>query len=214
MHIRKTLTALLIGSAIILPTANGTIMELISNGDFETGDLTDWLQFQNTAAQSVSAGVLRINNTTAGSGSIIKQERIHGGLLTANDNVTLTFDYRGTLGPGAVINLGLFSETTAGPVSKSDRFNIATLDPDPSVWNTYSNTFTLGPNVSDGISFEISVATAAFAGSEADLYFDNISIMGDVIPEPASALLIVGSAGALGLMRRNKTYFTNFTKID
>ena len=60
MHIRKTLTTLLIGSAIILPTANGTIMELIFNGDFETVDFTDWMQFQNIGAQSISAGVLRI----------------------------------------------------------------------------------------------------------------------------------------------------------
>jgi hypothetical protein len=214
MYIKGILTAILIGSATMLPTANGTIMELISNGDFETGDLSDWLQFQNTNAQSVSEGVLRINNTAQGLGSVIKQERIHGGLLTANDNVTLTFDYRGTLGPGAVINLGLFSETTNGPVSQSDRVSITTLDPDPSVWNTYSNTFALGPDVSDGISFEISVATAAITGSEADVYFDNISIMGDVIPEPTSALLIVGSAGALSIIRRNKKYFSNFNKID
>lgn len=212
MYIKGILTAILIGSATMLPTANGTIMELISNGDFETSDLSDWLQYQNTNAQSVSEGVLRINNTAQGLGSVIKQERIHGGLLTANDNVT--FDYRGTLGPGAVINLGLFSETTNGPVSQSDRFSITTLDPDPSVWKTYSNTFTLGPDVSDGISFEISVATAAITGSEADVYFDNISIMGDVIPEPTSALLIVGSAGALSIIRRNKKYFSNFNKID
>ena len=108
MYIKGILTAILIGSATMLPTANGTIMELISNGDFETSDLSDWLQYQNTNAQSVSEGVLRINNTAQGLGSVIKQERIHGGLLTANDNVTLTFDYRGTLGPGALINLGLF----------------------------------------------------------------------------------------------------------
>ena len=38
--------------------------------------------------------------------------------------------------------------------------------------------------------------------------------MGEVIPEPASALLIVGSAGALSLIRRNKQYFTDFRKID
>ncbi len=44
MHIRKTLTALLIGSAIILPTANGALIELITNGDFATEDFTGWAQ--------------------------------------------------------------------------------------------------------------------------------------------------------------------------
>ena len=93
MHIKEILTAILIGSASILPTANGAIMELLTNGDFATGDFTGWLQYPN-GDQTIESGTARLNNNVEGAASIIKQERIQMGLLTARQEVTISFDYR------------------------------------------------------------------------------------------------------------------------
>jgi hypothetical protein len=218
MYIRKTLTALLIGSAIILPTANAEIIEMITNGDFATGDFTGWSQ-EVLGQQIIEDGTARlINNTGAVGPSVIRQNQIQaGGLLTPGQDITISFDYRGTLNAGAVVFASVYSHAENGGVNKTDILNNGgPLFPaaDPTTWTTYTTTTTLGSDVSGGISFLLQATTGAVPGSSADIYFDNISVMGQVIPEPTSALLIVGSAGALGMIRRNKKYFTNYHKID
>ena len=217
MHIRKTLTALLIGSAIILPTANGALIELITNGDFATEDFTGWAQ-EILGQQTIENGAARLNNNTGGAGSsIIRQNQIQaGGLLTRGQVISISFDYRGTLNAGGVIFASVYSHHENGGVSETDILNnrAPLTNADPNTWKTYSTELTLDTDISGGISFLLQATAGAAAGSSADIYFDNISIIGDVIPEPASALLIVGSAGALGIIRRNKKYFTNYNKID
>ena len=214
MHIKEILTAILIGSASILPTANGAIMELLTNGDFATGDFTGWLPFPS-GDQTIESGTARLNNNVEGAASIIKQERIQMGLLTARQEVTISFDYRCSLGPAGVIFAEIFSEIDGGGVSKHDLLSeVSFPHTDSNTWTTYTTTTTLGADVSGGFSFQLAATTGAVPGSFADIYFDNVSVMGEVIPEPASALLIVGSAGALSLIRRNKQYFTDFRKID
>ena len=88
-------------------------MELLTNGDFATGDFTGWLPFPS-GDQTIESGTARLNNNVEGAASIIKQERIQMGLLTAGQEVTISFDDRGSLGPDGVIFAEIFSEIDGG----------------------------------------------------------------------------------------------------
>ena len=77
-----------------------------------------------------------------------------------------------------------------------------TLNPDPNTWTTYNFTATAGPDVSGGVTLQLGATTAGISGSTATMWYDNVSVMGEVIPEPAT-LGLLGLAGA-GLFIRRK----------
>ena len=156
--------------------------ELAANGDFETGDDTGWLLFQNGGTSALDN---TINNGGSWSGNLatggpsnpaFKQERIGAGTVNAGDTVQIQFDHIGSVvQPGAVFNVILFGEGTAG-ASFTNVFN-----PAPTLtgsWTTFTGTFTIpgGTDVSEGISFLIEAVCGGDAGCSVTANIDNVSV--------------------------------------
>jgi len=160
-----------------LPGAN-----LAANGDFETGNATGWLLFQN-------GGTAALDNTTNNGGTwsgklatggpsnpAFKQERIGAGTVKAGDVVRIKFDVKGAVTqPGAVFNVLLFGEGASG-ASFTHVFNPA---PVPGAnWTTFTGNFTIGAgtDVSEGISFLIEAVCGGDAGCSVSANIDNVSV--------------------------------------
>jgi hypothetical protein len=161
--------------------------ELAVNGDFETGDDTGWLLFQN-------GGTVSIDNTIANGGTwsgkletggpsnpAFKQEAIGAGSVAAGDDVTISFDHIGTIvPPGGVFNVLLFGEG-AGGATFTHVFN-----PAPTLggsWTTFSGTFTIPQvDVSNGLSFLIEAVCGGDAGCSVSANIDNVSVIVDSAP--------------------------------
>lgn len=156
--------------------------ELVVNGDFETGDDTGYILFQN-------GGSAMLDNTIANGGTwsgkletsgpsnpAFKQEFIGTGTVSPGDEVTITFDHIGTIvPPGGIFNVLLFGEG-AGGASFTHVFN-----PAPALvgtWTTFSGTFTIpmSADVSGGISFLIEAVCGGDAGCSVSANIDNVSV--------------------------------------
>ncbi len=166
--------------------------EIALNGGFETGDFTDWTQFpngtQNIITTNPSEGTycVELNNNVAPSASLIKNANIGIGTVLAAQDVTITFDARGTLGVGAVAFAEFFSEKSGGGTSSNLILGGGplALNADPNVWTSFSFTTTTGSDVSGGVTLQLSATTSADAGSTANMFYDNVSVITAVPPTP------------------------------
>ncbi len=184
------------------------------NGGFETGDLTGWQVFESAAAQTsiVSPGsssnfAVRINNQQLASASLIKNANIGIGpawpaadTVQPGETVVISLDARGTTAVGGVAFAEFFSELSAGGTSQNEILGGAplALDPDPTVWTTFSFTTTTGPDVSGGVTLQLAAITGGAPGSVADIEFDNISVR-IVRPGPTWSNYGTGFAGTNGV---------------
>ncbi len=157
--------------------------EIATNGDFETGDDTGWLLFQN-------GGSAVLDNTIANGGTwsgkletggpsnpAFKQEAIGVGAVAAGDLVTISFDHIGSVvQPGAVFNVLLFGEGAAPGASFTHVFNPAPVL--AATWTTFTGTFTIpaGIDVSGGVSFLIEAVCGGDAGCSVSANIDNVSV--------------------------------------
>jgi hypothetical protein len=190
--------------------------DIAVNGDFETGDFTTgWTQFPSgvqtieTTNPSEGTYCARLNNTVPASASIIKNANVGVGTAVGGQEVTITFDARGTTAIGGVTSIELFSELSGGGTSKSENLGAFDLDADPNTWKSFSYTTTLGPDVSGGVTLQLGAITGGAAGSLADVFYDNVKItLTDVAPsarvqvihnspDDAAALVDVYLDGAL-----------------
>lgn len=207
MHKQLFSATLSVAVAVALAsTANA--VELTTNGDFETGDVSGWdvsfltgLQsFGPTgdAAGGATAGILI--NPDQGTGGVIKQANIGVGIVVPGQEVTISFDAKGVQGPGGVVFAEFFSELSGGGTSASEILGggpLALTDQ----YQNFSFTTLAGPIVDGGVTLQFNAATGAFAGSTAELFVDNVSV--SVIPEPATAaMLALAGVGACFMRRR------------
>jgi hypothetical protein len=186
-------------------------IEMTTNGDFETGDLTGWTLFpsasgsQDVTTVNPKSGTYagEIINLTSGSASLWKQANLYAGFLTPFQEVTVSFDARGSGSPGGIGFAELFSELDGGGVSKAEILGGTPLNinVDPDVWTSFSFTTTLGSIVDGGVTLQLTSTTPADGGATMTMWYDNVSVMGDVVPEPAS-LAMIGLGGFLILLRR------------
>ena len=161
----------------------GTGDNIATNGDFETGDDTGWILFQNGGSAALDNS---INNGGSWSGRLetngpsnpaFKQEAIAAGTVAAGDEVQVQFDHTGTVGgEGGVFNVILFGEG-AGGASFTHVFN-----PGPSLsgsWTTFTGTYTIpgGTDVSGGISFLIETVCGGASGCTVTANIDNVSVI-------------------------------------
>ncbi len=166
------------------PAGGGGGSSLATNGDFETGDDTGWLLFQNNGTAALDntlsnggswSGRLTVGDT--GGNPAFKQERIGAGTVSSGDTVQVQFDHIGTITqPGAIVNVLLFGEGAGGTVSFTQP-----LAPGPALtgsWTTYTGSFTIpgGADVSEGISVLIETVCGAVTGCNVVMNIDNVSV--------------------------------------
>ncbi|MET1260145.1 immunoglobulin-like domain-containing protein [Flagellimonas sp. DF-77] len=156
---------------------------IATNGDFETGDDTGWMLFQNggtaTIDNSLSNGGMwsgRLTVGDTGGNPAFKQERIGAGTVAAGDTVQIQFDHIGSImQPGAAVNVILFGESPGGVTFTE------VLSPGPVLggsWTTYTGSYTIpgGTDVSDGVSILIETVCGAVAGCSVTMNIDNVSV--------------------------------------
>ncbi|MEO0515208.1 MAG: PEP-CTERM sorting domain-containing protein [Planctomycetota bacterium] len=193
--------------ATAVSTTASAQIELLSNGGFESG-LDDWIVSNananatvtttSDATEGVSAAVM--TNSALANGLGLKQERFAVGAVSIGDEVTVSFDAKGSTDVGGVIFLQLFHETATGGASNGAGF----LGPAPlslsSAYTSYSYTRTIDTDVSGGLSILFAANTGGATGSFAEFFVDNVSV--SIIPEPTSAALI--GLRSLGLLARRR----------
>ena len=147
----------------------------VTNGGFESGNLDSWLA---EGAGDISAmqddmgtWLAKIVASEAQNPSI-KQSKIGEGVITNGQALTVSFDMKGTAGPGGVVNALLFTEASTG-VSKTD--NLMTVVPTEE-WQNYSFDVTAGDNTEWGVTLLLQPACGAVEGCQVTAYFDNVSI--------------------------------------
>ncbi len=160
--------------------------DIASNGGFETGDFTDWALFpasmdageQTVVTTNPKTGTYagRINNTTPGTASIIKQANRTP--VAVGQTATITFSARGNFGPGGVAFAEFFEEIDPEGVARATILGDAplTLDPDPAVWTDFNFVVPITTDVSGGVTLQLTGTTGG-AGSFADVYYDDIAIV-------------------------------------
>jgi hypothetical protein len=156
-------------------------VEIALNGGFETGDFTDWTESGGaivTTNPSEGTYCAQLNNITPASASLLKNANVGIGTVSAGQEVTITFDARGTLVDGGVAFAEFFSELSGGGVSASGILGGGplNLDPDPNTWKSFSFTTTTGPDVSGGVTLQLTATTGGAPTSVANMFYDNISI--------------------------------------
>ncbi|WP_242092426.1 T9SS type A sorting domain-containing protein [Aestuariivivens sediminicola] len=158
--------------------------DIAVNGGFETNDFTGWTQFTNGTQgitdinPSEGTYCAELNNNVPASASLIKNANVGIGTAVGDQEVTITFDARGTTADGGVAFAELFSEIDGGGVSKSEILGGGplALDPDSNVWKNFSFTTTLGSDVSGGVTLQLSATTGGAGTSSAHLFYDNVKI--------------------------------------
>ncbi|MDX2370154.1 MAG: carbohydrate binding domain-containing protein [Colwellia sp.] len=171
-------------------TDTGTGVELIINGDFETGDTADWISFaadnngtfSATNAQAnggIFSGNLVANVPVDGgpaSFPVVKQPNLGIGVVAPNTQITISFDLYGSMaGVGGVVFAEFFSELDGEGVSKHEILGGGPLFPNET-WTNYTFTTTTGNDVSGGVSLQLKADCGANAGCMIDAYFDNVSV--------------------------------------
>lgn len=153
----------------------------VANGDFETGDFSDWETFDNggsitiTAPGSGGAGSAANLSITAPGNPTLKQTGIGAGQLVPDRQVTVSFDWKGTAAAGGVIDIQLFSEQSGGGVTKADL--VQGGDAFPADWTTVGPlNYTTGPDVSGGMTIQITAICGGAMGCVSDVFIDNVVI--------------------------------------
>jgi hypothetical protein len=170
------------GDTCVRP-AVGPGVDLATNGDVESGDLTCWTTFDNGGVIQVSspgagASGFAVNVDASGKpiGVTLKQANLGAGELTPGQTVRVSFDWRGSATAGGVVNIVLFSEVDGGGVSQTDPIQGGGVF--PADWTTVGPVdITIGPDVSGGITLEITAICGGDAGCESNLFIDNVSIV-------------------------------------
>ena len=164
------------------------VNELVTNGDFETGDGTEgWIFFANGGNSAVDNTLS--NNGGSNSAKIatngptnpgIKQERIGIGTVQAGDVVQIQFDHIGSVNqPGGVFNVLLFVERAEGETGDPITH---VFNPGPTLadsWSTFTATYTIPQDavVTGGISFLIESVCGGDAGCSVSANVDNVSVI-------------------------------------
>lgn len=158
---------------------------LITNGDFETGNANGWLTFANGGTISVtdtekksgtfSAKVVAQPTSTTASFPVLKQEEFAKNALTPGNVVRVTFDIKAALTqPGAVVKAALFSEQTAGAV----RHDI-TLPTFNNTWQSVTMDVTTAGtlNTARGLSLEFQADCGGVTACRIEMFIDNVSVV-------------------------------------
>lgn len=204
------LSAALVMLASTVSPADAALIELTTNGGFETGDTTGWVAFLGGGTQTFGVTPIaasgsfggQISNADSGTPAVVKQANLGIGVVSPGDEIKISFSARGTGTAGGVHFAEFFSEIDGGGVSSSQILGGAPLFPPSDSFQNYSFTVLAGPDVSAGVTLQFNAATGANIGSTSLLIIDNVSVRVDsAIPEPTT-LAMIGLAGLTAAGRR------------
>jgi len=190
MNIRNVIVVAIATVALAAPLVHADMVDLAVNGGFETGDFEGWSLFPtgddqfaiiSPGSEGQYAGC--ITNTVAASAALMKNANIGIGVVEPGETVTISFDARGTLAAGGVAFAEFFSEIDGGGVSASEILGGAplALDADPEVWTSFSFTTATGPDVSGGVTVQLTATTGADPSSFAQVYYDNLTVIVEAV---------------------------------
>ncbi|MEJ2516302.1 MAG: family 16 glycosylhydrolase [Gammaproteobacteria bacterium] len=160
--------------------------DIAVNGGFETGDLSGWTLFPASADPDEQTVVTtnpregtyagRLNNTTPGTASLIKQANLTP--VSIGQTATVSFSARGSCGVGGVAFAEFFTEVEGEGTSSNEILGGGplVLDADPEAWTDFEFTVPITADVSGGVTLQLT-ATTGGDGSFADVYYDNVSIV-------------------------------------
>jgi hypothetical protein len=155
-----------------------------ANGDFELGNLDCWTTFNNGGTISVvadngpsstgsSAG--RVNVTVPGNPTL-KLANLGAGTVAPGQQVTVSFDWKGTDANGGVVDVVLFSERSGGGVSKTDLILGGAAF--PANWTRVGPlNLTAGTDVSGGVTLQVTAICGGVPGCVSNVFIDNVSIV-------------------------------------
>lgn len=170
---------------------------LVSNGGFESGDLTDWWTYPYDASQSVTVQSVTVADGSFSaemvSGSDTDWQELGTNAMACDSETTYTLnlDYNKIDWAGAGIYITYWD--SGWTVLDGDWFDITfTSEEGTGTWTPFSTDFT---TVADTAHMEVKVSM----GGWGTMYVDNVS----VVPEPAT-LGLIGLGGLLLAGRRRK----------
>jgi len=181
--------------------------QLLTNGDFEAGNLSSWSPAANggtiTAVDTQDSGSTWSANVVAGptNNPALSQVNLAVGTVMTGDLIDVSFDMCGSLsGVGGVVFPAVLSEFGVGIGSDRqtlDTFNDLNM---PSVWTRYNYQAIAGANVAGGVSLQFDVVCGGDPTCAANVYFDNVSatIGGGIVPGAASGNTCAGGGPGPG----------------
>jgi hypothetical protein len=206
------------GVTLFAGAAQAAIVELAPNGNLETGDFSggNWVLFPNGGTIDIvspgSASTYGAQLSAIGQpiGVTLKMANVGAGQLVPGQAFTVNFDWKGNNAVGGVLDIRVFSELSGGGVSKTDILAGGPII--PSDWTSFGvggNGVDLiaGPDVSGGVTLEMTAICGADAGCFSNVFIDNVSITADVsaVPVPAAVWLFgSGLLGLVGVARRKR----------
>lgn len=204
MKSRLLLTLLMCGATLPLI---GQI-ELTSNGGFEAGDTGDWASFPTpTSTFGVTADANSGNwagelfNDSPASAAVIKQANLGVGTVVPGQAVSISFSAKGTGAVGGVSFAEFFSEISGGGTSSAEILGGAPLALTAD-YQTFTFNTIAGPDVSGGITLQLTATTGGAVGSTMQLLVDDVSV--SVVPEPGTYAAILGAASLGFLLIRRR----------
>ena len=186
MKLRTEIVVALVVVALGATVAHADPVDISVNGGFEAGTFDGWSLFpsgddQFTIVSPGSEGdyAACIQNDVAATAALMKNANVGIGVVEPGMEVSIAFDARGSLAAGAVAFAEFFSELEGGGVSSSEILGGGplALAADPAVWTPFAFTTTTGPDVSGGVTLQLTATTGADPASVANVYYDNVSII-------------------------------------
>ncbi len=182
--------------------------ELTTNGGFETGDTSGWVEFPTanstfniTPDANSGNWAAEVFNNDLASAAIVKQANIGIGTVNPGDPIEISFAAKGDFVVGGVAFAEFFSEIDGGGTSSSEILGGGPIFTSSETdYQTFTFNTVAGPDVSGGVTLQLVATTGGAAGSTAVLFIDDASVR--VIPEPATLALV--GLGAIGILARRR----------
>jgi hypothetical protein len=148
---------------------NTSLVDLLKNGEFSGTDIAPWSTF---GAVTLEDGAVKMLTASSGQSSI-KQTGIGAGMLTAGQVVTVSFDLKGSLTDGGVVNGIVHTVSSANAVVNTDEISI----PAPTAeWETHSVDINIGSDAGMGVDLSFGAVCGAVEDCAVEAYFDNIRL--------------------------------------
>ena len=156
--------------------------ELVTNGDFETGDFSGWeVDDGGTKAvvntdQNGGTYSASLSSTNGGGDAVIKAANLASGSLTTGQTATISFDLKGSMtGAGGVVFAQFFHEKAEGGTSNGEGILSGAPLALSSSWQSHSYTSVISGEVAGGVSLLLKAGCGGDACT-VDAYFDNVSV--------------------------------------